>query len=143
MASFIVLFEEGFWAASMVAEGQNGWDLVYGFFSNIGASETWGSTSAHFLVYGVVIFTAMIVFTASSLALVFIMNFGMFGRSRRLYRNGGWLGAAVVVMIGFYVWHLVTVGSFSSASVWFWVLGGIGILAGVATGVFRLTETNN
>ncbi|MCL2587731.1 MAG: hypothetical protein FWE31_05900 [Firmicutes bacterium] len=151
-ATYVVLFNEFFWyvyGGSSVG-GQNGWDILYGFFTNLNDNAlTWGTTSAHFLRYALILFCLQVGITLISLALTFVLNFGMLGRSTRLYRNAGTLFSACFVLFGFYLWYAIEymtdIGGTWSATVfnpWFYVPFGIGILSAVVGSIFRLTEVN-
>ena len=158
MTVYVVLFQEYFWyinttgysgAAVSSIGGMNGWDMVYHFFRHIGDNSTWGSTSTHFLMYSLVLFCAYIVFIVISMALTLILNFGILSRSRRLYRNAGWLFSAVILVYGIMIWHFIHImnvadGTWSARvfNPWFYVPIAIAIASSIIGIVIRLTEVN-
>jgi len=146
MMIYVVLFETGFWFTPLGEFGMRGWDMVEGFFTNLTASATWGTTPMHFLIYGHVLFCLMMLWVIVSLALSLILNFGLLGRSRRLYRNAGWLMSAAMVIYGFYIWFMIDIlpsGAFSMSlfSPWFYVPFGVALIVSILGAALRVSET--
>jgi len=148
IVTYVILFQSGFWFSPLNELGMRGWDLVEGFFRNLTRSETWGTTSGHFMIYGLVIFCLMMVFTIVSLALTLILNFGLLSRSKRLYRNAGWIMSAVMIVYGFQIWMLIEALNEAGASFniemfawWFYVPFGVALIVSILGGALRVSET--
>ena len=157
-ATYVVLFQSGFWSMNLTGgSGKrlpttgNGWDMIYGFFRNIGDSSSWGTTSAHFVTYALIAYVLIVASVLLSLVLTLAMNLGLLGRSRRLYRTGPWFLFATIIITGFYIWLVFDMISMIGAAgtwsirtlpVWFYVPIGLGLVTTIFSAIFKNTEVN-
>lgn len=125
------------------------WDMVYNFFRNISDFD-WGWSHTHALLYATLFFLLSCGLTLLVLLLVFIVNFGILGKSRRLYRNAGGFFSAAVGFSAAYAWHTHEIlqrtnesWTINTLPVWAYVPISLAIVSVMLAAIFRGTEVND
>ena len=123
---FLVLGYSGFWmvttgnsyADAVGGGGERGADMFWDFFLDIFSSAAWGTSAAHFRVYGLVLFVVLAALCVLSLVIIALVNGFALNRSRRLYRNATWFLAGTIIMTAFYIWHAISFMNTIPGSSW-------------------------